>query len=80
MWKYILTYSIGIFWVLFTDLRPMHIYAARCGTIRFLLHVEQANFLYLVHLGDFFPAVFSKLTKYFQITAKVTRIVKSNHI
>ena len=56
--------------------RPMHIYAARCGTIRFLLHAEQANFLYLVHLGDFFPAVFSKLTKYLQITAKVTRIVK----
>ena len=29
------------------------IYAARCGVIRFLLHAKQANFLYLVHLGDF---------------------------
>ena len=32
-------------------LRSLHIYAARCGVVRFLLHV--------------FPAVFSKLKKIF---------------
>ena len=33
---------------------PVHVsLSGFCGAIRFLLHAEEANFLYLVHLGDF---------------------------
>ena len=41
----------------------------------FLLHTEQANFLYLAHLGDF-SQQFSVLTKFFYTKVKVTRMIK----
>ena len=55
--------------------RPLHIYAAWCGAVRFLLHTEQTDFLYLAHL-DNFPSSFRYIDKMFLTRVKVNRIVK----
>ena len=49
----------------------LHIYIMQCGTVRFLLHAEQAHFLYHLHLGDL--VVFSIIDKICQTTVIVDR-------